>query len=754
MDKTSQNKGKTSSASLEKRMAIMNNLISLEKMESSEPAQKAKVKWSIEDDENSNFFFGIFNKHRLILNMDFPNKLSLDQAQDLERSFSKEEIEEAVWGCGLDKSPGPDGFTFGFYRRFWSLVEGEVVEAVNHFFNNGFCHKGGYSSFIALISKTQGAKMVKDLRPISLIGSLYKIISKLLANLLVAVIDGIVNEVQSAFIANRQILDGPFILNEIIHWCKAKKKQAMIFKVDFEKAFDSIRWDFLDDVLKKFAVENSLVDFAANNIGCMTLNIPFSCMGVNIGGHMSRIKSWDVVINKIHSRLSKWNMKILSIGGRLTLLKYVLGSAPNYYMSLFKAPIHVINKLEAIRSHFFNGVDPNVQKMTFVKWDNVLASKEKGGSSLLSRTIKAFHGEDGKIGYHINSSFPSNWIDIMRVLPSLYNKGIDLLGDIKKKVGNGENTLFWQEPWKGDAPFKNVFPRLYALESDKRITVAEKMTHHILGTSFRRNPRGGIEQVQMDVIMLDLSSYEDWWLWLSSLRLSSKLKMLLECVFYTTWCAAGKGHGFKSSFGGLLQFAPMPRQMPRAHSGACHVAVALIAHYVQVAANDCTRLQRWQVKHGKEMAIAIRKNLPDLRHLELIGDTLSDIVLKAILDSFRHLELLDLCDCLNIDLKGDMMKRCSQHIKYLKVFTNSVEQYDYENDIRFGLTIEPRLHIPDEESYDGSSDDDDEFYDDDDEDDDDDDDDDDDECYIEDDYDDDVDDDYNDDGGDNDFSNL
>ncbi|GKF39074.1 hypothetical protein Tco_0119135, partial [Tanacetum coccineum] len=47
----------------------------------------------------------------------------------------------------------------------------------------------------------------------------------------------------------RQILDGPFILNEVLQWCKVKKKQSLIFKVDFEKAYDSVRWDFLDDVL-------------------------------------------------------------------------------------------------------------------------------------------------------------------------------------------------------------------------------------------------------------------------------------------------------------------------------------------------------------------------------------------------------------------------------------------------------------------------------------------------------------------------
>ncbi|GKE78516.1 RNA-directed DNA polymerase, eukaryota, reverse transcriptase zinc-binding domain protein, partial [Tanacetum coccineum] len=87
---------------------------------------------------------------------------------------------------------------------------------------------------------------------ISLIGSLYKIIAKILANRLVGVLGDLVNEVQSAFVADRQILDGPFILDEVLQWCRRKKKHALIFKVDFEKAFDSVRWDFVDDVLNKF----------------------------------------------------------------------------------------------------------------------------------------------------------------------------------------------------------------------------------------------------------------------------------------------------------------------------------------------------------------------------------------------------------------------------------------------------------------------------------------------------------------------
>ncbi|GJU19068.1 ribonuclease H-like domain-containing protein [Tanacetum coccineum] len=73
-----------------------------------------------------------------------------------------------------------------------------------------------------------------------------------LANRLSLVISELVSDVQSAFVSNRHILDGPFILNELLSWCKHKKSKALIFKIDFEKAFDSVRWDYLDVVLANF----------------------------------------------------------------------------------------------------------------------------------------------------------------------------------------------------------------------------------------------------------------------------------------------------------------------------------------------------------------------------------------------------------------------------------------------------------------------------------------------------------------------
>ncbi|GJY01596.1 hypothetical protein Tco_0359748 [Tanacetum coccineum] len=91
---------------------------------------------------------------RLHIDAEFPNKFSFEQQTDLEINITQDEIKKAVWDCGVDKSPGPDGFSFDFFRRYWSLLENDVVEAVLYFFTYGKFSKGGNSSFIALIPKT------------------------------------------------------------------------------------------------------------------------------------------------------------------------------------------------------------------------------------------------------------------------------------------------------------------------------------------------------------------------------------------------------------------------------------------------------------------------------------------------------------------------------------------------------------------------------------------------------------------------
>lgn len=95
-------------------------------------------------------------------------------------------------------------------------------------------------------------KLVSYFRPISLIGCQYEIVGKILANRIALVIDSIVSSEQYAFIKGRQILDGPLILNEVFSWCKAHKHQAIVFTVKFKKVYNSVWWNFLDDIMCRF----------------------------------------------------------------------------------------------------------------------------------------------------------------------------------------------------------------------------------------------------------------------------------------------------------------------------------------------------------------------------------------------------------------------------------------------------------------------------------------------------------------------
>ncbi|GKD78976.1 RNA-directed DNA polymerase, eukaryota [Tanacetum coccineum] len=304
------------------------------------------------------------SQQRGSLNFLFLNRLRNDQILDLESPISNDEIRTAVWGCGEDKSPGPDDFTFEFFRKYWAIVGPDFSIAVEWFFEHGDFAIGCSSSFVALIPKVLDPKVVSDYRPISLIGSLYKVITKILASRLSMVISDLISDVQSAFLPNRQILDGPFIINEILARCKAKKQQAMIFKVDFAKAYDSIRWDFLDDVLASFGfgskwrswIRGSLSSGRASILvnGSPTTEFhlhrglkqgdplaPFLFLLIMEALHLSFSRAVEAGIFtgiKIDPTITLSHLFYADdfIGGRLTLLKSVLGSTPIYNMSIFK----------------------------------------------------------------------------------------------------------------------------------------------------------------------------------------------------------------------------------------------------------------------------------------------------------------------------------------------------------------------------------------------------------------------------------
>jgi len=98
-----------------------------------------------------------------------------------EAPFTISEVKATIWACGNEKAPGPNGFTFDFLKKFWETLKTDIFVFVKFFEKWGRFSRGCNSSFITLVAKVKDPLNLSEYRPISLIGSMYKIIAKLLA---------------------------------------------------------------------------------------------------------------------------------------------------------------------------------------------------------------------------------------------------------------------------------------------------------------------------------------------------------------------------------------------------------------------------------------------------------------------------------------------------------------------------------------------------------------------------------------------
>ncbi|KAF5784203.1 putative RNA-directed DNA polymerase [Helianthus annuus] len=632
--------------------------------------QRARIRWAKDGDENSKFFHSMINCRKasnVIHGLDIEGswvskpslvkkevfryfrdkfvepwevrpslvcpgikRLSVDEAQSLEAPFSRQEIKAAAFDCGDDRAPGPDGINFRFVKHFWSVLEDDFYNILTAFYESGVINVGCGSSFIALIPKIKDPLGLKDYRPISLIGVINKVISKLLANRLKMVLDTVVSPSQSAFIGGRYILDGPLIINEIHSWVKKAKKKVFFLKIDFEKAYDNVNWNFVVDILSQMGfssrwcawvrgiissarasvlvngaptfefkcckgmrqgdpispflfvivmealsflisracdlgifkgvvlpndgpsvshlffaddaiilgewdkenimnvvrilrcfhacsglhinfgksnifglgVDDDSVEDMAGSIGCRAEKFPFKYLGLTVGANMNRINNWRPVYDIFERRLSLWKASLLSIGGRVTLIRSVLESLPSYFMSLYRAPVKVVEDLEGIIRKFLWGGTHGAKKLYWVAWDRVASPKKSGGlglrklkevnlaliakwcwrfktekENLWAKVVGAIHsGESAWDFLPSRKTIGGVWCNIASLLKKPIVENFPIRRFIRGEVGSGESIFFWLDPWLFDIPLKEKFPDLFKLELVKNCSVSDRIS--------------------------------------------------------------------------------------------------------------------------------------------------------------------------------------------------------------------------------------------------------------------------------------
>ncbi|XP_071729052.1 uncharacterized protein [Rutidosis leptorrhynchoides] len=422
--------------------------------------------------------------------------LSMAEADALENEFSEAEIWKAVKGCGSTKAPGPDGFNLRFYKKIWGIIQQDLISAINSFWENGVISSGCYASFITLIPNMKDLVCLNDNQPISLLGSYYKIVAKLLSNRLRKVVPKLMGYDQSAFIKGRNIIDGALIENETLYFLKHKNlKSNGVWRVLIGNVKENGVWEKMEEMdsfvsqglnwLTKSSVANNLfkgVEVGTNKITISLLQYADDMMFfgewsmVNIDSLLKLLKCFEFAsglnINYNKSNLYGVEVDTSEVEDMARLFGCKVGTFPCTYLGL---PIGA----KMIKKVNWN---PGVNKFEKRLADWKARVMSCGGHLTLVKSVSNrlplyyfSHFYEKKFGA-VRDMAKISWVkwDIVIRL-RIDNLGVNLKTSFKIKIGDGKSTSFWNDCWISDVPLKVKLKRLAYLESNINDIIFERV---------------------------------------------------------------------------------------------------------------------------------------------------------------------------------------------------------------------------------------------------------------------------------------
>ncbi|GJZ68852.1 putative RNA-directed DNA polymerase, eukaryota, reverse transcriptase zinc-binding domain protein [Tanacetum coccineum] len=509
-----------------KREEWIMDLNHLDQIHRNDLKQKSRIRWAVEGDENTRTLNQDERVYKRVLTPPTPRTRMLQpvySTQSQIQSFKDfPSIKKASISNMGSKAPGPDGFNFNFVKTYWNTIKSDFWDCIINFESSGHIANGCNPSFIVLIPKKLDSLGFSDYRPISLIGCVYKVISKILANKLAKVIPSIINPNQSAFIAGRKILDGCLIANEIIRMASIENLQLLIFKVDFVKAFDSVIWNFLFDIMRQMGFSSKWRKWMFSCLSSASISVIVngsptkefrSERGIRQGDPLSPFlflivaEALQVTILEACEKGVYSGLRLVESGSNLSLLQY----ADECDGSLLAKNMAFLGKW---------------------KW-RFLVEK----NALWRTVIKDFYGIDGGFGSPYNSfGLGGIWCDIIKLVADISHTDPSVNNSFVLKVSNGCGTSFWADPWcPNGLNLKDALPRIFALETLKDCKEADrwKCSNGTWGGnwSWRLPPRGrAIDDLSsLECLIGDLilhSDGDDNWGWKGDASRIFKVKTL------------------------------------------------------------------------------------------------------------------------------------------------------------------------------------------------------------------------------------